>query len=104
MNDRRRGFVVLALASLQIVVPAFMLTANEKPSRFGWHMYSYPTTDVRVVVTFRDGIETQYGRDAWQLDRREIHLSPSILEAICRELPSAKEITSLDGEREATCR
>jgi hypothetical protein len=104
VNDRVRGTIVLLLVLLQFGVPAVLLVVADKPARFGWHMYSYPTPDFAVVATHTDGRMSVHDRDEWMLDRREIRLDRVMLGRLCTVLPTAVELADADGTERVRCR
>jgi hypothetical protein len=104
VSDRGRGTIVLLLMLLQVGVPAVLLGVADKPARFGWHMYSYPTPDFTVVATHTDGRTTLHEREEWMLDRREIRLDRAMLQRLCTVLPTAVELADADGTETVRCR
>jgi hypothetical protein len=103
----RARIIVVAVLSLQIAIPAWALaTRDDRPARFGWHMFASFEALPRVVLV-EGGERLRLTRSGFDrivpLPRTEIDYFEVLPAAVCRRYPKAQSVElRLDDRVEVT--
>ncbi|WP_020380208.1 hypothetical protein [Nocardiopsis potens] len=81
---------------------AVQLTAEERPTRFGWQMYSgrIPPPEVEAVST--DGAVVPFRKSDIAANRTEVRLDEALLAELCALEPDVAEFRGHRPEESAT--
>lgn len=101
MNGSTTVRVVAALfLAVQAAVPVFQL-GRERPSRWGWQMFSGPVPVEQLRIEYPDGTEFVALPRLLAFHRPEIRPGPLLLRRICELRPRAVRVSA--GSIEEAC-
>ncbi|GAA1082079.1 hypothetical protein [Nocardiopsis composta] len=89
---RRTAVLIAAVLAVQVAVPAAVqLTAEERPGRFGWQMYSGRTPAPEVEAVSTDGTVVPFRKSDIGANRAEVRLDEALLTELCALEPEVAE-------------
>ncbi|MFW5419771.1 hypothetical protein J0910_24435 [Nocardiopsis sp. CNT-189] len=100
---RRTAVLVAAALTVQLAVPAAVqLTAEDRPNRFGWQMYSGGSPDPEVEAVSVDGAVASFHYSDIDADRSEIKIDEALLAKLCAVEPEVAEFRVHRPEKSTT--
>lgn len=106
-SGRYRRALVAVVVAVQVGVPGLvLLTQEQRPARFGWHMFAATSPEVTATITDEDGTrDLPLGAFVARL-RPEVDWSRELPPHLCEVVPDARAVTVRRGEQEVrlTCR
>lgn len=101
---RLRAAVVLAVMTVQLGVPSYVLLTQERPARFGWHMFAALRPGPTATAEFPSGTEEVDLTPYIPRPRPEVDYLRVLPGHLCEQLVDAISVTVTRGEDSATRR
>ena len=95
MDGRTRlvAFAFAVIVAFQLLVPLSVLVFGERPSRFGWHMYSAGVSVPEVAVVLQSGEEIEFALGDFAADvRQDVDYREHAPGLLCETVENAREV------------